>query len=119
MSNSKNVAWSTEMTESLSATYTGDNTQLEAIAQEFNKSVPMIRSKLVSMKLYQANTKVRKVGGDTAVRKIAQVRSVETILSLQQTNSIAITCIVYANSHAYTIGDTEAFDGNTNINFIN
>ena len=84
MSNSKNVAWSTEMTESLSATYTGDNTQLEAIAQEFNKSVPMIRSKLVSMKLYQANTKVRKVGGDTAVRKIAQVRSVETILSLPQ-----------------------------------
>ena len=82
MSNSKNVAWSTEMTETLSATYTGDNTQLEAIAQEFNKSVSMVRSKLVSMKIYVPNTAVRKVGGDTAIRKISQVRSVETMLSL-------------------------------------
>jgi flagellar hook assembly protein FlgD len=82
MSNSKNVAWSTEMTETLSATYTGDNTQLEAIAQEFNKSVPMVRSKLVSMKIYVPNTAVRKVGSSSAVRKISQVRSAETMLSL-------------------------------------
>ena len=32
--------------------------------------------------------------------------------SLQQTYSIAITCIVYANSHAYAIDDTEALDSN-------
>ncbi len=73
--------WSTEMTTRLTAAYTGDNSQLEALAKELGKTVPMIRSKLVSEGVYQANVK-RAVGGASAVRKLALVRNIETVLSV-------------------------------------
>jgi len=74
--------WSTEMTTTLIARYNGDNSELEAIAKEFKKTVPMIRSKLVSMKVYVKPTTVRAVGGASSVRKSHLVSNIETILSV-------------------------------------
>jgi hypothetical protein len=73
--------WSTEMTTRLTSAYNGDNTKLEVIAKEFGKTVPMVRSKLVSEGVYVPNVK-RAVGNASAVRKLALVRNVETVLSM-------------------------------------
>jgi hypothetical protein len=83
MTASKNVSWTPANTELLVAAYTGDNSKLEDLAKEFGKTVPMIRSKLVSEKVYKANAKVSTKTGVAPVRKAAMVRLAEEALSLE------------------------------------
>ena len=77
----KVVSWSVEMTEKLTSVYTGDNTQLAEIAKTFGKTVPMVRSKLVSEGVYKANVK-RSVGNASSTRKLDFVRTMETMASM-------------------------------------
>lgn len=81
-------AWSTETTTQLSTAYAAanfDNAQLDTIAKQFNKTVPMVRSKLVSLKEYVPN-KPRATGsnGSAPVRKLALVNSVAEKLELDK-----------------------------------
>ena len=82
-STKKVQAWTNEMVATLTEAYTGDNSQLQTIADQFNKSVPMVRSKLVNLGVYKANTK-RSVGNASSIRKMSLVRSAEAMLSLAE-----------------------------------
>ena len=77
----KVVSWTNDMTAELTATYTGDNTKLAEIAKTFGKTVPMVRSKLVSEGIYKANVK-RSVGNASSTRKLDFVRTMETLVSM-------------------------------------
>ena len=82
MSKVKVIAWSAESTALLVATYTGDNTKLAEIATALSKTVPMIRSKLVSEKLYVANAKTVAGAAAAPKRKASLVLNAETKLGL-------------------------------------
>ena len=76
----KAVNWSAETVEKLTAAYTGDN--VEQLAKEFGKTVPAIRSKLVSLGIYQKQ-EARAVGSASAVRKLQLVKQLAEQLGVE------------------------------------
>ena len=78
----KAPAYTTEITASMVEKYQA-GTSLEDLAKEFKKTVPMIRSKLVSEKVYVAKAKTA-VGGASPIRKAALVLQVESELGLEK-----------------------------------
>ena len=85
----KAVSWTNEMVATLTEAYTGDNSQLQTIADQFNKSVPMVRSKLVNLGLYKVAAK-KTVGskGGAAVRKLALVQRISERLGTAELTSL-------------------------------
>lgn len=104
MSKAKSVAWSPEMTETLVTRYAqGEGASLETIAKELGKTVPAVRSKLVSEGVYVKQTP-RAVGGASPVRKIALVKQLasalevefETVESLEKASKPALEALLEA-----------------------
>jgi hypothetical protein len=62
--------------------YSGDNTELKAIAEKLGTSVPSLRSKLVSAKVYVAAVKKKTTDGKAKSTKAESVKAIETLLSV-------------------------------------
>lgn len=96
----KAVNWSAETTEQLVAAY-AETKDLAVIAQKFGKTVPAIRSKLVSLEVYQKQ-EPRAVGGASSTRKIQLVKqiaglmnqNVEAVESLEKANKEALELLI-------------------------
>ena len=76
----KAVNWSAETVEKLTAAYNGSN--IEQVAKELGKTVPAVRSKLVSLGVYQKQ-EPRAVGGASAVRKLQLVKQLAEKLGVE------------------------------------
>ena len=77
------TTWSISLAKELADLYTAtgsDNSRLPEIAKELKITVPAARSKLVSMKVYQKDETVAKVGGASSVRKAHIVRDIAKAL---------------------------------------
>jgi len=77
-------AWSEESVIMLNEMYTGDNSELPKIAAKLQKSIPMVRSKLVSQKTYVKEEAPKKVGGASSVRKSQLVTQIEKLLGAEK-----------------------------------
>ena len=87
----KAQAWTKESTAQLVSAYVEagkDNEQLEVIAKEMGKTVPAVRSKLVSLGEYEKPAVARKVGGASAVRKMALVREIQNRTGIENLESL-------------------------------
>lgn len=87
MTNSKTVAftWNAKTEAALKAAYTGkaDNGRLAEIGKQFdNKTDSMIRSKLVSMGVYEKDEAKKAGTGKVTARKAETRQAIETLLSL-------------------------------------
>jgi hypothetical protein len=76
----KSVNWSAETVAVLTENYPAMT--VEALAQKLGKSVPAVRSKLVSLKVYQKQ-EPRAVGGASSVRKIQLVKQLAEALQVE------------------------------------
>jgi len=78
---SKVISYSAELVTAIVSQYQS-GVSLEEIAKETGKSVPMIRSKLVSEKVYKAQAK-KSVGGASPVRKAHLVQQIADKLEIE------------------------------------
>lgn len=77
----KTQNWSTETVAALTSAY-AENQNLTELATQFGKTVPALRSKLVSLGVYQAQEK-RPVGGASSVRKVQLVKQIAQLADVQ------------------------------------
>lgn len=75
--------WTKDLTAELVAAYDNGKGDVAELAKRFEKSVPAIRSKLVSEGVY-VKQEPRAVGGASPTRKINIVRDVEQALSVEK-----------------------------------
>jgi len=105
MTNSKTVKavnWTAETVAKLTEAYASE-TNLEVLSKEFGKTVPALRSKLVSLGIYQKQ-ETRAVGGASSVRKIQLVKQIaeclnqeiEAVESLEKASKEALLLILEA-----------------------
>lgn len=81
--------WTEEAVEKLTTEYNGqaDNERLAEIGEQFGVTAHAVRSKLVSMKIYEKN-EPRSVGGASSIRKAHLVRKVANALNAQGLESL-------------------------------
>ena len=83
MTKSTSKAWSPELTATLVSGYAeGTGKDVATLAKELGKTVPAVRSKLVSEGVY-VKQEPRAVGGASPVRKIALVKQLANELELE------------------------------------
>ena len=83
----KSVAYSAELVSAIVEKYT-TGVAIEEIAKEVGKTVPMIRSKLVSEGVYKAKAKISNGTGAVAVRKIALARQIASKFDIESLDSL-------------------------------
>ena len=81
----KTVNWTTEVTAKAVEAYT-NGTDIEVIAKDLGKTVPSVRSKLVSEGVYVAKTPAAKTA--TTTRKIEYVKALEALTGLDNLESL-------------------------------
>jgi hypothetical protein len=74
--------WNEKTETKLAELYTGDNRELQNIADNMGTTLHSVRSKLVNMELYEAPDAKKKVGGASSIRKMDIVRSIAGALDL-------------------------------------
>ncbi len=92
--------WSDETVAKLTSAY-AENQNLTELSVQFGKTVPALRSKLVSLGIYKAQEK-RAVGGASSVRKIQLVKQVAQLAdvdfaeieSLEKANKEALETLI-------------------------
>ena len=78
---SKATSYSAELVTAITSQYLA-GVELKVIAEKAGRTIPMIRSKLVSEGVYIPKAKVKAVAGETPVRKLAIAQMIGAKLDL-------------------------------------
>lgn len=78
--------WNATSEKALKELYTGDNSQLKAIAEKLGaKSAQSVRAKLASLKLYvKSETATQSKKASTKLTKVEKVQNLESLLNLDR-----------------------------------
>ncbi len=83
---SKATSYSAELVTAIVAQYQ-EGIAIETIAKDAGKTVPMIRSKLVSEGVYVAKAKTSKATGKAPVRKLALAQKIAAAVDVESLDS--------------------------------